>query len=327
MTTKPFYIHGLSTLLALSLFACGGGDQDADLLDGGSNPEGSSDGNTAVDAGMAAGCSSVRQLDRYPWGISSGAYNGTGQSAPPNDFTLGLITSDLNVTNRLVALARFGGGLQVPTEVAFTETDNLGNCHGCVTMSEGCSGGDCQTVFFAQGGTLEILRADKDPFGGVSFRVHNLFLREWSLNQDQPKAGGKCVQIATADIDWLATSPACSGDLCETGAGCCNEAPHCTGGSPNLTFCTSSCGGGFDGCSANSDCCEGFACSGSGRCEATSCEADSCGGGFDVGAGCCGAAPYCVQGACAEVCGASGSGCGSSADCCTGFSCEAGVCS
>jgi hypothetical protein len=312
--------------LFVLLAACSGGDTNADDL---KKADASIGGDATVDAGTSNGCSSVRRLNSYPYGMASGAYFGTGQNSPPNDVATAVKVDGWDAASKIVAEVWFGGGLQPPATRTFSDASTYAACDVCVTMSEGCVDNVCKTVFFGQAGELDIIRADRNAdFGGVKVHGTDLFLREWSLNQDKPKAGGKCVELANLDIEfeWTLKGPACSGDFCETGGGCCEEAPYCVNGSgSDLRYCSSSCGGAGDGCAAPADCCDGYTCSDN-RCVLNTCVDDACTEGFDDAGGCCGAAPYCVDSRCALSCGESGTGCGSAADCCTGLSCQGGKC-
>jgi hypothetical protein len=271
----------------------------------------------------------VRQLSSYPWGVPGGTYFGTGQNAPPNDVLLGVLADDFSPSAHLSVEVWFGSGIAAPTSRTLSPSDRYQSCDLCVTMSEGCAGGPCKTTFFAQGGQLSLSRADRsDAVGGIRATAQNLLLVEWSLAQDRPIDGGRCVQISSVnlDVDW-GSSAECSGDFCSSGSGCCADAPYCTNSTGTQTrFCSSLCGASGDGCGGANDCCDGFTCF-LGTCISDSCAGDSCTTGMDGAGGCCGAAPYCTSDSkCRSQCGDAGSLCGTTGDCCTGTTCQAGTC-
>ena len=300
-----------------------GADAGADQPDADPAPGGPDGGTQEVS------CSSVRQLATYPWGVPGGTYFGTGPNAPPNDVTIGVLADDFSPSSHLTVEVWFGSGVQAPAQRMFRPGDSYFTCDVCLTMSEGCSGGPCKTTFFAQGGQLQLGRAVPNAnVGGIRANAQNLLLVEWSLDQDRPIHGGRCVQISTVnmDVDWGSVAE-CSGDFCSSGSSCCEGAPYCTNGTGGPTrFCSGLCGASGDGCGGADACCDGFKCF-LGTCISDSCAGDSCTTGMDGGGGCCGAAPYCTSDSkCRPTCGDPGSMCGTSGDCCAGLTCQAGTC-
>ena len=225
-----------------------------------------------------------------------------------------------------------GGAVTLPASRSFDANTSLASCDVCLSMYQGCSGSECDTTFFVQGGSLSVTTADKSNNAGrLRAAGSNLRLVEWDEASDQPVANAKCIELAQLDFDvsW-GISGSCSGDSCDGGfgaGGCCSDAPYCTNSTGSIynRYCSTTCSGTSEGCAGPENCCPGYTCF-LGSCMSETCASNSCTAGFD-GGGCCAFAPYCTNGSCRYVCGDAGDSCASDFDCCSSFSCNGGTCS
>lgn len=308
--------------LALLLAACDGGASDPDLTgpDGGARTDGG-----GSDAGpQAFTCAHTRSLAKYPWGVTAGTY------LPDQQVTFGILADSTSSAWSRLTLEVWpgpGGAAPVlPATTQFSPVDRYKTCETCVLVGEGCDqNNNCRTYFFAQGGHVTVTEAGRAASGHLTATGADLTLVEWSLDADAPVPGGRCLELDSFAMkaEW-GDGGACSGDAC--GSGCCADSPYCSLGDNSIgRYCSDFCGESGDGCTGPSDCCDGYSCF-LGTCIVESCGNDSCGAGMDAGGGCCGQAPYCVDGGCAAACGQAGDGCGGDLDCCTGLACSGGTC-
>jgi hypothetical protein len=320
-----------TSLLLSLLIACQSGDDDDGQPPGGgadSGPGGGDGGGGGeADGGVAAlQCSTVRQLDRYPWGITAGTYLAEYQ------LLLGIAADDLESPLSQLTLEVWpgpGGGSppSIPADRTFTTSSKYNTCDVCLLMAEGRAGNTCQTYFFPQAGSVRVSEASAQA-GKLTGSGSNLVFREWSIATDAPVPGGRCVELVSFDLaaEW-GEGGTCSGDECGPDGQCCADSPYCSLGNDNIGhYCSDYCGASGDSCLGADDCCDGFTCF-LGTCIRDGCAGDSCSVGLDEGGGCCGEAPYCTSDSrCRPTCGDSGEECGGDLDCCTGLSCAAGTC-
>lgn len=276
----------------------------------------------------------------YPWAVPIGLYLNTENNAPPHDMTMGIYADDWSRPHSMLRLEvwhGFGenGSIAFPAHRSFYVGYKPADCDLCLFLGQGCDDYGCETLFFAQGGSLTVSQADRNTnTGRLVATGTNLKLVEWNpeSSAETPILGGKCIQISRLEMEvsW-GISGSCSGDSCNAGYGdgqCCSDAPYCTNGTGSTynRYCSTYCGTTGEGCAGPENCCSGYTCF-LGSCVSDTCGGNACSAGYNNG-GCCTAAPYCHGDSpqCRTYCGDAGTQCTSDFDCCTPAVCSGGVC-
>jgi hypothetical protein len=99
-------------------------------------------------------------------------------------------------------------GETYPKNVTFTGSDAYAACDICVLLAEGAGTSSApQAVYFAQGGSAMVQKADATPAGGMKATLQGLLLVQYDLSTDKPVIGGKCWQVSAAsfDVTWAPT--------------------------------------------------------------------------------------------------------------------------
>jgi hypothetical protein len=92
-----------------------------------------------------------------------------------------------------------------PKTLTFMSGDKYSACEVCVLLSEGVSAvGAAQAVYFAQGGSATVTKADQSAAGEMKASVSNLLLAEYDVDKDVLVPGGRCWQVGSAafEVNW-----------------------------------------------------------------------------------------------------------------------------
>lgn len=142
-------------------------------------------------------CSDTRVIEHYPWDIQSGAFHSQF------DLVLGLHASSLDTPHAMLSLEVIGTDVPIPSTQSLSPDSSYNTCQVCMLMREGCTDSECQTLYFAAGGSISIHSADRNEQAGrIAATGSELLFVEWDLDTNKPVPNASCVEIQDYAIDY-----------------------------------------------------------------------------------------------------------------------------
>ncbi|MSP59918.1 MAG: lamin tail domain-containing protein [Myxococcales bacterium] len=148
-----------------------------------------------------AGCT---KIPNWPGLLPEGTYDDVGQVTYVASTEKGALPSNaLLIEDYLLAPNE-----KWPKSATFKKGDLYADCEVCASIAL-CDNMGCDQTFFAQGGTVTVTRADRNPkTGRMIAKAQNLTLVAWDFDMDEPVKAGKCYEIGSAsfDVTWGAAT-------------------------------------------------------------------------------------------------------------------------
>ncbi len=175
--------------------------------DGGRAPDAGVPEDAGTDAGQDdAGCRSLGTLALLE---ADGGYRGTGDQAPPNDFTWALAALDGGGAQwlrlELWHEQAVGAPVSPPLTRALAPPVRYAGCDVCLLLQSDCDGAQCAVTFLAQQGTLSVSQGTRSADAGtLEARGQALRLWAWDLVNDRPAEPAACLGVddLTVRASW-----------------------------------------------------------------------------------------------------------------------------
>ncbi len=144
-----------------------------------------------------------------------------GKYSAANDVTLGWSFDQTQKPNNRLGLQDWHvGGETYPKNYVSMSSDQFWTCEICPFLSVCDANGNCVAKYFAQSGTTNVTKSDKNEAAGtIAATMADVKLLEWDFTNDKAVLGGGCYHIQSATFNYTWNNPVDAGatDLAAAG--------------------------------------------------------------------------------------------------------------